>query len=178
MGRIEDLQAAVAKDEEYVGVYEGVPDPSKTPTQWENLAKDQRTLVKNVTELNALLVAKVAATVINEPVAPVVAPVGPPAGDPPFDAFSADPKDTTPYIVGGTAAGNPNGITWTNADAIGWFEHVWANNVGYHAVRPTLLPGSHVLSPSGLAYARAFEQQAGLTEAPEDFNPLGLTVVA
>ncbi len=85
-------------------------------------------------------------------------------------------EDTTVLAVGGSPD-NPNGVTFTQGDAKRWYEYVVANNVGYHNVRPSLLPESRCLSASGLASIRAFEASSTLVEAPEDFNPLGLTVV-
>lgn len=83
-----------------------------------------------------------------------------------------------PYILGGAKNGNPNGPDWRPSEAKSWFRYVVANKVGYHHVRPTLLPGSHVLTATGIAQMRAFETRTDLIEAPEAFNPLNLTVVA
>lgn len=95
------------------------------------------------------------------------------------DVITPDPAD--PRFVEGASTDTgvyvlafPGEIAWTSADAVRWFLHVWANNVGYHAVKSGLLPGSHVLTPEGLTFAQEFEAKAGLVEAPADFNPLGL----
>jgi hypothetical protein len=83
--------------------------------------------------------------------------------------------DDTPYIIGGSPA-NPNGVTWTANSAIAWWKAVFADGLNISHVRATLTPGSHVLTPAGLAAARAL----GVTStvyAPEDYNPLNLPVV-
>lgn len=97
---------------------------------------------------------------------------GEPAVDPAWFTGGGD----EPYIIGGSP-GNPNGVSFSSTQAIAWFTFVIANRLGYHHVRPTLLPGSHVLTPEGLAYVKAFEALPDLEEAPEDFNPLGLEVI-
>lgn len=94
-----------------------------------------------------------------------------------FTGSGEDDPAAPVYIVGGSP-GNPNGVSWTVPLAIQWFTYVWKNRVGYHNVRPTLLPGSKALTPEGLAFAQEFQKRTDLTEAPEDFNPLGLPVIA
>lgn len=96
-----------------------------------------------------------------------------PAPDPSW--FVPIPEGDPIYLEGGTAAGNPNGVSWTVGQAIAWFTYVYENAVDYHEVRPTLLPGSHCLTPAGIDFFQ--HQYHGTVVAPEDFNPLGLPVI-
>lgn len=81
------------------------------------------------------------------------------------------------YMRGGSPD-NPNGITFSFADAVRWWKHVFANPVDLSAVRPTLQPGSIVLTPAGNAAARSFSAAGnGNPKAPEDYNPLALPIV-
>lgn len=152
--------AAADKMADYVERLSAVAAP--TPQQVQALITDLRGEVRNLR----------AAAEVDEPAAP--ADDGGPVG--PLGALFVAPSDE-PYLIGGTPAGNPNGATFSVADAIRWYTYVWSHNVGYHHVRPTLLPGSRALTQAGATFARAFQEQPGLDEAPEDFNPLGLPVV-
>ncbi|MDP2622277.1 MAG: hypothetical protein Q8Q29_00565 [Actinomycetota bacterium] len=91
--------------------------------------------------------------------------------------FSGSATNDEVLIVGGTAAGNPNGVTFTVASAVAWWKEVFAAGLNVTKVRPTLLPGSKVLTEAGLAKARALATSS-TDFAPEDYNPLGLEVVA
>ena len=112
---------------------------------------------------------------------PVPAPEPPPAETVPNKVtpdsswFIPVPDPDLPYIVGGWP-GNPNGVSFTVADAIEWWTTVFQGGWGIHGVRSTLMPGSHVLTSVGYKAAVAFEAQSGLTEAPSDWNPLNLPV--
>ena len=114
--------------------------------------------------------------------APAIEPAGPRFDPTPLpvvtDDWFVEFSTNDPYLIGGTANGNPNGATFRPSDAIAWFRYVVANKIGYHHVRATLLPGSHVLTATGYAQVVAFEKRTDLIEAPEDFNPLNLAVVA
>jgi len=88
-----------------------------------------------------------------------------------FKPFESD----TPYLVGGSPA-NPDGVTFTPSNAIDWWQRVFAEGLNVSHVRSTLLPGSFVLTPAGLAAARELAVESTVF-APEDFNPLGLEIV-
>ena len=83
------------------------------------------------------------------------------------------------YLHGGAANGNPNGVSFTVEQAREWWNQWFANPVFLGDVRPTLLPGSLVLTADELKQAQAL-QAAGntLPVAPEDYNPLNLPVIA
>lgn len=96
----------------------------------------------------------------------------PEADDPRFIVID---KPDEVYLVGGTEAGNPNGVTFTLGDARKWWETVFDQGLNIGQVRPSLTPGAHVLSAQGYADAKALGQSS--IYAPEDYNPLNLTVV-
>lgn len=85
------------------------------------------------------------------------------------------PDDGIVYLYGGSPA-NPNGVSFTLGQAKAWWTRVFADGLNISLVRPTLLPGSLVLSSEGLAKARALGVKS-TDYAPEDFNPLGLEIV-
>jgi hypothetical protein len=85
-------------------------------------------------------------------------------------------SDDSVAMVGGSP-GNPNGVTMTVAQAIEWWSVVFAKGLNVSHVRPTLMPGTKVLTPEGLAAARKLGVES-TDFAPEDFNPLSLPVVA
>lgn len=89
--------------------------------------------------------------------------------------FNVSGDETTVYLVGGSP-GNPDGVTFTVGDARRWWEHVFADGLNISRVRPTLLPGSFVLSKEGYAKAVALGVESTVY-APADYNPLGLPVV-
>ena len=110
--------------------------------------------------------------------APVPPPVVVTPSDPTPDTsgYYIDSPSDAIYLVGGTPAGNPNGVTFSEASAVAWWKAVFAGGLNVSHVRSTLLPGSHVLTPAGLAAARSL----GVTStvyAPEHYNPLNLPVV-
>jgi len=80
------------------------------------------------------------------------------------------------YLAGGSP-GNPNGVSFTYGTAKEWWTYVFASGLNISRIRPTLMPGSSVLSSEGVAAARALGI-ASVNYAPEDFNPLGLEVIA
>ena len=82
-----------------------------------------------------------------------------------------------PYIVGGSPD-NPNGVSFSVTTADAWWTYVFSHGVNYSGVRSTLLPGSHVLTPEGIAATAALLRSENLIDAPEDFNPLNLEVIA
>lgn len=89
--------------------------------------------------------------------------------------FNASANDATAYLTGGSP-GNPDGVTFTTGDARRWWEVVFADGLNISRVRPTLLPGSFVLSQEGYAKAVALGVESTVY-APADWNPLGLEVV-
>ncbi len=110
-----------------------------------------------------------------DPTAPkfVVNPAAPTVEVP--DSYFAAARPDDVLMIGGSP-GNPDGVTLTFAQAIDWWRVVFAHGLNIGKVRPSLTPGSKVLTPEGLAAARAL----GVTSidfAPADFNPLGLDVV-
>lgn len=92
-------------------------------------------------------------------------------------ALDLDHPDV-PYLVGGTAHGRPDGITYTPAQARQWWTAWFDDPVDLAQVSPNLLPGNLVLSASEVKQAQAL-MGAGSTlpQAPSDYNPLGLPVV-
>lgn len=80
------------------------------------------------------------------------------------------------YLTGGTPAGNPNGVSFTLGQAIAWWKEVFSKGLNIGHVRSTLTPGSHVLTPEGLAAAQELARTS-TNYAAEDFNPLGLEVI-
>ena len=101
---------------------------------------------------------------------PVLAPV-----DPAWFK-SQDPSDAY-YIIGGSP-GNPNGVSFSPTSARAWWDYVFAHRLDVSGVRPTLLPGSFVLTKDGVEVAEALSITGNLNEkAAEDFNPLGLPVI-
>ena len=97
-----------------------------------------------------------------------------PAFDVPAGYFTAS-DDDTPYLIGGSPS-NPNGVTFTPSSAVAWWTEVFAHGVNYSNVRPTLLPGSLVLTAEGKA-AASLLAKTSLNIAPESYNPLNLTIV-
>lgn len=98
----------------------------------------------------------------------------PALADVPTDYF-ADGEGNEVYIVGGSPS-NPNGVTFTFGDAIRWWRDVFGHGYNISKVRASLTPGSHVLTPDGIAAA----EDLGKTStdyAPEDYNPLDLPVI-
>jgi len=99
-----------------------------------------------------------------------------PEADVPAEWF-IDVEDGSAISIVGGSPNNPNGATFTLGDAVRWWTYVFGLGLNISHVRPTLLPGSRVLSPEG--YADAVALAAGSANfAPEDFNPLGLEVIA
>ena len=89
-----------------------------------------------------------------------------------FESF-ADPDVT--YLFGGSP-GNPDGVSYTYGQAHQWWERVFAENLNIARVRPTLTPGSEVLSAAG--YRAAVDLgKASTNYAPADWNPLNLEVI-
>ena len=79
-------------------------------------------------------------------------------------------------IANGGSPNNPNGVTFTFADAVAWWRHVFEDGLNISKVRPSLTPGSKVLSADGQAAAEKLGKESDLF-APEDYNPLGLPVI-
>jgi len=101
-----------------------------------------------------------------------------PADDSDTDGlFKVFDDESVVYITGGSAFGNPNGITVTVGDARRIWEDIFANGLNISKVRSTLTPGSFVLSEAGYAAAVALGKSS-TNFAPEDYNPLGLEVIA
>jgi hypothetical protein len=84
-------------------------------------------------------------------------------------------SDDSVAMVGGSP-NNPNGVSMTVAQAIAWWSVVFEKGLNVSHVRPTLMPGTKVLTPEGLAAARKLGVES-TDFAPEDFNPLALPVV-
>ena len=92
------------------------------------------------------------------------------------DYFKGASEDDSAYLIGGSPD-NPNGVSFSPSAAQRWWEVVFRDRLNISRVRPTLLPGSLVLSPEGVAEASALGVSS-TDYAPEDFNPLGLPVIA
>jgi hypothetical protein len=94
-------------------------------------------------------------------------------GSPEWDALA---HPDVAYRLGGSAAANPNGLTFTANLARRWWDAWFAHPVDRVAVPPGLQPGALVLSADEVK--RVAELQAGtLPPAPADYNPLGLPTV-
>ena len=79
------------------------------------------------------------------------------------------------YLFGGSP-GNPDGVSYSYGQAHQWWERVFAENLNIARVRPTLTPGSEVLSAAG--YRAAVDLgKASTNYAPADWNPLNLEVI-
>lgn len=154
MSRRDDLVAAIAKRRRAVEKLTAVK--RRTAEQTTNLITNLTTLVKQQDELIAL------------------APTG--ANNPDPGLFLGDADDQTVTIQGGSP-GNPNGVTFTVSDAIRWWWTVFSGRVNYSRVRPTLLPGSKVLTDAGRAAAVALTNDPTATVAEADYNPLGLPII-
>ena len=88
----------------------------------------------------------------------------------------AEGSGDTLIIVGGSPD-NPNGVSFTFDQAKAWWALAFADGLNIGRVRSSLTPGSKALSPEGVKAAKAL----GVTStnyAPEDYNPLGLEVIA
>ncbi len=84
----------------------------------------------------------------------------------------------TPYLVGGTANGNPNGISFTPTQARRWWDYWFLHPVDLGAVAPDHQPDTLVLSEAELLRARALMAGGNtLPKAPANYNPLGLPVI-
>ena len=92
------------------------------------------------------------------------------------DYFKDASEDDSAYLLGGSP-NNPNGVSFSPSAARRWWEIVFRDRMNISRVRPTLTPGSFVLSPEGVAEASALGVSS-TDYAPEDFNPLGLPVIA
>lgn len=170
MADLATLRANAANRQAAVDRLVAVKKP--TPKQIAALVTDYRGLA------NAQAVLIAALTEIVTTFGDEVIPPGSPLPVDTFGFFTeGSVGDTSPYLHGGTPAGNPNGPDYSPDQAVRWFKRVWNGKVNYSKVRPTLLPGGHVLTPAGQAFAEEFQKRSDLTEAPEDYNPLGLTVV-
>ena len=90
--------------------------------------------------------------------------------------FAASVNDETVLVIGGSPD-NPNGVTFTAGAAVKWWQAVFADGLNISRVRPTLLPGSKVLTEAGLARARLFGEASNTKFAPESYNPLNLEVI-
>lgn len=102
-----------------------------------------------------------------------IIPKEPVSGD--ADLFVQIPANDAPYMIGGSP-NNPNGVTMTLGQAKEFWEEVFAKGLNLSHVRPSLLPGSAVLTAAGKA--AAIELSTESTDfAPESYNPLSLPVV-
>src|SRR5688572_22922234 len=79
------------------------------------------------------------------------------------------------YLQGGSAFGNPNGVSFSIGDAKRWWQGVFDGGLNIGKVRPTLTPGSYVLSAEGLETAQELGRSS-TTFAEADYNPLDLEV--
>lgn len=170
MATLTELIENVVSMRKLIGVYLGVP--RLNTRQQAALQTDMKRLDKNLAALAAYVAAEPAARMAAAADDPNVTTVV--VTDSYFTEGAAN--DPTEYLHGGTATGNPNGVSFTMARAVAWWKFVIARGLNVSHVRPTLLPGSKVLSEDGLAIAKALAT-SGANFAPEDFNPLGLEVV-
>jgi hypothetical protein len=168
MATLAELIANVVKIRGFIGVYLDVPTLS--PKQKAALKVNLGQLDKNLAALAAYQ-----APVSMSAAAQDKAPFDAPPIDPAYFVSAGDAGDDV-YIAGFEGGLPGEGVDWTLNRAIAWFKYVWTNGIGYHAVAPGLLPGSHCLSPEGYKFAVAFQRRDDLTVAPRDFNPLHLPV--
>jgi hypothetical protein len=154
---IKDRIANVRKIRGFVGVYLDVPE--LTDQQANALKVDLVQLDRNLEALETEL----------EESSP------PPTVERFSGVFKDFGDDSVTYLFGGSP-GNPDGVSFTYAQAKAWWAYVFANGLNIGHVRPTLLPGSEVLADDGMALAVALGESSDIF-APEDFNPLGLEVI-
>jgi hypothetical protein len=84
----------------------------------------------------------------------------------------------TPYGLGGSAHANPNGVTFTAAQARLWWDTWFASPVDLSEVASGLLPSNFVLSVDEMIMAHQLLKTNGvLPKVPHDYNPLGLPVI-